>query len=453
MLLQFTVSNFKSFDEPTTFSMRAGGDKDHAGHLIGPEKFRAVRGGAIYGANNAGKSNLVLAMGFARDLIVERDGAGLGALAPSRCSVDKERASGFHWQFLHAGKVWSYGFEVSKTQIVEEYLFAREEKGGKEKRWFERKTDQNGVTKVQFGAGFEDAMTKEDAQLLKLKAPRVDKNRLFLRAARAEKVKAVNAVFEWFEEVLVIVRAETAYGPLLPETTQNKKLLQFISDHLTGAGTGIQKLSLLSRNLEDADFDEGPVELQKYLQDMKEQVKGGNFVTVHHPEKNVRMQFRLDEAGKMKADTLNAIYQMGNGDYEVFDLWEESEGTQRLIHLLPHFYRLQTRPTVLVIDEIERRLHTLLTRRLVETALDGSPFGYNQFIFTTHDTNLLDSALLRRDEIWFVDKDERGASSLVSLVEFKIRADANYEKGYLLGAFDGIPYFRAVEAPVLAEGK
>ena len=442
MLLQFTVENFLSFDEPTTFSMRAGKDKDHLSHLIRAGKETATKGAAIYGANAAGKSNLVLAMGFARDLIVGKSGASPHDLRPFRLGASQGRTSGFHWQFVHAGKLWSYGFDLTKTAVVEEYLFARDPQSGKDKRWFERTTDAEGATKAKLGADFVSAITKDDAQLLKLKAPRLDADALFLREILAEKIEAIAPIFEWFEDVLLIVRAEMVYEPLLWEARENQHFLNFLSVQLRDAATGIHHLfpmSALTKDKEAARILAGSYAVDNLAQGEYMPMHGSNPWTL---------------IGKAEGEDYEMIglYACFEEDEKLLStLAEESEGTQRFIHLLPHFYRLQTRPTVLIIDEFERRLHTLLTQRLLKSALD-SPQENNQFIFTTHDTNLLDSALLRRDEIWFVDKNERGASSLVSLVEFKIRSDANYEKGYLLGAFDGIPYFgNPISAPEPAE--
>ena len=95
-----------------------------------------------------------------------------------------------------------------------------------------------------------------------------------------------------------------------------------------------------------------------------------------------------------------------------------------------------------MIDELERRLHTLLSRRFVEQSIGIADLPESQLIFTTHDTNLLDNTLLRRDEIWFVDKNENGASSLFSLAQFKDFDSPNYEQAYLMGLFEAIPYFR-----------
>ena len=444
MLLQFTVENYLSFDEPTTFSMRAGKDKDHLSHLIRVGKETLTKGAAIYGANAAGKSNLVLAMGFARDLIVGKQGASLKDLRPFRLSSSEGRSSGFHWQFVHEGKLWSYGFDLTKTAVVEEYLFARDPQSGREKRWFERTTDTEGATHVKLGADFVNAITKDDAQLLKLKAPRLDADALFLREILAEKIEAIAPVFEWFEDVLLIVRAETIYNSLLWEAREDTRFLDFLSTQLRDAATGIHHLHPLSATTKDKEVARilaGDYDVDTLTQ--------GEYISTHGSNPWTLI-------GKVKDEDYEMIglYACFEEDEKLLStLAEESEGTQRFIHLLPHFYRLQTRPTVLIIDEFERRLHTLLTQRLLKNALD-SPQQNNQFIFTTHDTNLLDSALLRRDEIWFADKNERGASSLASLVEFKVRSDANYEKGYLLGAFDGIPYFRNAPATAaLTEAK
>ena len=444
MLLQFTVENFLSFDEATTFSMRAGKDKDHSSHLVQLGKETAVQGAAIYGANAAGKSNLILAMGFARDLIVGKNSAKLNDLRPFRLNAKERRSSGFHWQFVHGNRLWSYGFDLTPTTVEQEYLFARELSSGREKRWFERTTSEDGETKVKLGAEFVEAITKDDAQLLKLKAPRLDEDSLFLREILAEKIDAVAPVFEWFDDVLLIVRAETSYDPLLWEARENKEFLDFLSTQLRNAATGIHHLfplAAVTKDKEVAQSMAGGHAVDTLVQGEYVPLNGSNPWTligkVEGEDYEMIGLYACFEAGEQMLSTLAA----------------ESEGTQRFIHLLPHFYRLQTRPTVLIIDEFERRLHTLLTQRLLKSAFD-SPQPNNQFIFTTHDTNLLDSALLRRDEVWFVDKNKRGASCLVSLVEFKIRSDANYEKGYLLGAFDGIPYFRSdTSTPMLVEAE
>lgn len=439
MLLQFTVENYLSFDEKAVFSMRASGDKDHPAHVVGG-KIPLLRGAAIYGANAAGKSNLVLAMGFARDFIAPRgqNTASLSDVRPFGLRENAGRASVFHWHFIHDGKIWNYGFSLTNERVVEESLYVRDEKSGREKRWFERTTDENGETSVSLGDEFLNAK-KDDGQLLKLIGPRTPDAELFLRYCRQNQIAAVEPVFAWFEDVLLIVRAESDYEPLVLEANENESFLKFLSDHVRDAGTGIDAI-------EKVEVKEGDIPEQslRAMKEMYHALEPGE--TSLKIDKNLGFNdwsvVRRDEFGALSFITLFAQHRTKEEGVRNFNPNQESEGTQRFLHLLPRLFQLQTRPKVLIIDELERRLHTLLTRRLVDQALNVSPQMRSQFIFTTHDTNLLDSDLLRRDEIWFVDKDENGASSLTSLAEYKIRSDSDYEKGYLLGRFEAIPYFR-----------
>jgi len=124
------------------------------------------------------------------------------------------------------------------------------------------------------------------------------------------------------------------------------------------------------------------------------------------------------------------------------EIYEQSEGTQRLINLLPALFSFQeNEERVVIIDELDSRLHPLVSRLIIQAAVAGGETNQkSQLIFTTHDTNLLDLDLLRRDEIWFVEKDKGGASHLYSLAEFKTRPDLKIEKGYLNGRFGAIPF-------------
>jgi hypothetical protein len=429
--------------------MRASGDKDHPGHVV-DGKIPLVRGAAIYGANAAGKSNLVVAMAFARDLV--RNAASIAEVRPFGLREENDRPSSFNWHFLHSGKVWNYGFSITSNCVVEEYLYAREEKGGHEKKWFERTTDVNSQSVVNqsvvnLGDAFRNSGPKSDAQLLNLIRSRTPHDQLFLRHCRGNQIKAVEPIFEWFEDVLLIVRAEADYEPLVLEANENHTFLKFLSEHVRDAGTGIDAIEKAELVLDDdrlADFaNKGGFSFDKVKEVLARLEPGETSLKFGKEDGADKWSLiRHDEAGKMVFIALLARHQTRDKKLCVFQPEWESEGTQRYLHLLPRLYQLQTRPTVLVIDELERRLHTLLTRRLVKQALDVSPQTRSQFIFTTHDTNLLDSDLLRRDEIWFVDKDEGGASSLTSLAEYKIRNDSDYEKGYLLGRFEAIPYLR-----------
>lgn len=147
------------------------------------------------------------------------------------------------------------------------------------------------------------------------------------------------------------------------------------------------------------------------------------------------------EGGQLSLIQLKTQHRHEDGHLIDFTIEEESEGTQRLINLVPCIFLLKEETEkVIFLDELDRRLHPLLSRCFVQAAIDCREKS-NQLIFTTHDTNLLDLDLLRRDEIWFVEKNQQSVSNLYSLAEFKIRPDLKIEKGYLNGRFGAIPFF------------
>jgi len=125
---------------------------------------------------------------------------------------------------------------------------------------------------------------------------------------------------------------------------------------------------------------------------------------------------------------------------------EESDGTRRLIHLIPALHRLRSSSAVYFIDEIDRSLHPILVRSFLESFLKSCGGGPRQIIVTTHESNLLDQDLLRRDEIWFAEKDREGMTHLYSLMDFKVRNDLELRKHYLQGRFGAIPYMGNVES-------
>ena len=435
MLLQFTVENFKSFDEATNFSMRAGKDKDHVGHLIGPSKFQAVRGAAIYGANAAGKSNLVLAMHFARELIVRGRtfGQAIEYSPFELCDDEAERPSGFHWYFVHAGKVWSYGFDILRRRVVEEYLYVRDEKGGPEANWFTRTTDEKGETKIKPGTLSGNKKLKKRLQDLEVNMAKRPEQP-FLTMAIENSVEELMPIYDWFDSVLVVVRAESPFDKLLSFSYSQKEFLSFLSEFVRMADTGIERLVV-----EEEDVDEGELIAQlpggqrEMMQQVFAQLEANEMVAMNM--KFLPIGFARKEDGHLVGLSIRAEHCYENGKKK-FHLDRESEGTQRLLHLSPILFAFKVEPRVVVIDEMERRLHTRLTQRFVEMALQDSNRDGNQLIFTTHDTNLLDSSLLRRDEIYFARKKQH-RTQLERLSEYQIRSDRDYEKAYELGRIGG----------------
>ena len=143
--------------------------------------------------------------------------------------------------------------------------------------------------------------------------------------------------------------------------------------------------------------------------------------------------------------TIKAIHRHGTPGKIHLDFSEESDGTQRLLHLLLALYQLSTQGGTLVIDEVERSMHPLLTRQFVEFFFRSFSGDHLQLIVTTHESNLLNQQLLRRDEIWFAEKNDKGATSLYSLADFRPRKDLKLDKNYLQGRFGAVPHLAEMD--------
>lgn len=446
MLLQFTVENYLSFGEEATFSLLATRDKDHPRHIT-QGKPSVLRGAAIYGANASGKSNLIAAMEFSRRLIVEgvRPNKSLG-VRPFELGSGIRKPTRFEWIFRHAEKVWSYLLEVEGSRIVAESLYARDENETKDLLIFDRETDEEGQVTVDFGPKFRGPKREGKAQFLEFVAKGCRSEQLFLSEAVERNVEELEKVKEWFEDVLHIVPT----GSLMPQLggmlVYRADVLDFLSSFLKFADVGIECL-VLERQPFQLEKLPSWIDEEDFAEMVADFEKDPNGVAVYQPTDSFAApkMVQRETNGEFSLITPKARHRAVGGEERDFPFEWESAGTRRLLHLVPWLFRLRTQPIVLIMDELDQHLHTLLTREFVRLAFNGSEESQGQFIFTTHDTNLLDKEVFRRDEIYFVTKSDTGSSRLRSLAEYKVRGDLVYEKGYLLGRFDAIPTFSGLE--------
>ena len=447
MLLQFTVENFLSFRDETTFSMlAAGADSQHPAHFVcdAAGKGRsALRATAIYGANGAGKSGLFKAIQFAQTMILRgrRSGQSIPVI-PFKLSAKRGEASKFDFTFTHQGIQYFYGFKVNATQILEEWLYGTPNK--QEVPYFERQTTDKGKAKIEFGTQMKGKSKKQE-QFLEFVADGTRPNQLFLTEAEDRNIETVKPVIEWFRKVLLIISAETQAQDLEMTVHRDSGFTDFLGALLQKAGTGIHGVAAEAVPLDfDRHFPGMPDDLRaEILESLNGTDETGKDVfSMIHDKTGARRIVARNADGAPLLIKLKTQHSVENGKLTEFEVEEESEGTQRLIHLAPALFGLKSpRERVVLIDELDRRLHTLLSKAFLEAFLDCDDTNrQNQLIFTTHDTNLLNLDLLRRDEICFVEKNKEGASHLASLSEFKVRPDLQIEKGYLNGRFGAIPF-------------
>ncbi len=423
MLIEFSVENFRSFRDLATFSMVAAKLRAKNKALDENNVFRApgnnpplLTSAAIYGANASGKSNLVAAMDFMRRFVIDstRETKATGAIDAESYRLSTttiHQPSHFEMVFVLDDKRYRYGFEVTRERVLEEWLFYVP--STREARLFERFEDE-----VKLGDSF-----KEGHDLIGRTRP----NALFLSVVAQFNGPIAQKVTEWFRTLRVVpgvqdmgIRQYTMQrfldGEYAPEMLKLIKRLDL----------GIQDLSVeKSVQILDQELERAPEELREVIRVIRETAPPMGFerilVRTQHPT--------FDDSGTMVG-------------HETFNLDEnESEGTKKLFALTGPLIDTLKLGHVLVIDELDARLHPLLTREIVSLFNDRQTNPkHAQLVFTTQDTNLLDNRFLRRDQIWFTEKDRQGATHLYSLAEFKVRNDASFERDYIRGRYGAIPY-------------
>lgn len=443
MLIEFAVENFRSFKEETVFSLIATKDESHPSHVVrteGGKPLRVLRAAALYGANASGKSNLVNAIAFARDFIVTGTRAS-GAIPyePFKLSAATRTApSKFEFVFTIDDILYTYGFKADAARVHEEWLFATP--GKKEVPYFERITDESGKVTVEFGATFRKQAERKKG-FLEFVAEGTRPNQLFLTEAVERNTPTVQGIIHWLQQMLLFIPAEAKYEHLSVLTHANPLFTEFLSQLLILAGTGVTGIKTIFEPLNpETHFFNWPEDFKNdVLEKISEVQAMGNRTNVLSGAADGKsFGIFLDENLEPFFVEMRAQHLSAEQELIPFELNEESDGTQRLIHLAPTLNSILHNEQVLLLDEIDRRMHPLLSRLLVQTFLSGKSKG--QLIFTTHETNLLDLELLRRDEVWFVEKNQSGTSQLYSLADFKIREDLKISKGYLNGRFGAIPF-------------
>ena len=438
MLIRFVIKNFLSFNEEVEFSMIAGLARKHPHHVIKDPAWNGInllRSAVIYGANASGKSNLIKAMSFAQDLIV--NGTKPRQLIPITChklsQACAELPSKFEFEFKSQGQYYAYGFELDARKVHSEWLYRINK--NTQRMIFERETKEDKVA-VEFGEiDFED---KDDRQFLQFVARGTRPNQLFLTESIDRNVKSFEGVFSWFTAVLKIIFPKSRFLRMPIGTGEGDERSNFLLRYLQLFDTGISGLAWQPIDVEETGLS-GLAEILLKTASLTD-LPVTSSVALHGPTGNKHYVLRKNEDQKVEAFKPMAKHRMVECDQDVLlEIEDESDGTQRLMDLIPALFELFNHNRVFVIDELDRSLHSNLSYKILEHFLNNNPEQQSQFIVTTHESNLLNLSLLRRDEIWFVEKDTAGASSLYSLEEFAPRYDKDIRKGYLLGRFGAIP--------------
>lgn len=435
MLLQFVVENNRSFQQKTVLSMIASSDEAHPGHVCAlADGTRVLRCALLYGANASGKSNLVRSLYDVVALVT--DGVRPGGRANLRPFRPGEASAPVRFEFAvmldqtryDYGLVyqpWQQGQAGRPGRVEEEWLYLTSE--GHEHMCFER-TLAPGAAKAEICLG----EVGEPADRVNFVAQGTRAEQPFLTEADERDVVLVKPLMRWLREGLVVVEPNAPYRDLAIRAEQDAGLMAFLTQTLREAGTGVDDLDVKTEMIprpKNVSSELDSETLGTLLRDFAESGRA------------VRMSQGADVFELVRLVTRHTL---PGGRSVEFELSDESDGTRRLLHLAPALHRLHQQRDTFVIDELDRSLHPLLTRWFLQKFLTSDPARTSgQLICTTHDTGLMDVALLRPDEIWFVEKDAAHSSRLYSLAEFKrdqLARIGAIENGYLHGRFGAIPF-------------
>lgn len=461
MLVRFNVRNFLSFSErvdQTTrkslsqeFSMLPGKTRSKDAHISQTAGLSVLKFAAVYGANAAGKSNLIKSINFFRNYIVEGNMAvGSEDMYCKTDPANKKKTSYFEAEFLLDGQLYAYGFELilSERSLASEWLcrISRNE----EKYLFKK---DNSKEKYVFDKELEGNKTLD-----LLSSAFAGSGRLFLSAINTNTpgffkdnsaAVILRKVFNWFANTLSVNFPD---NPLRDTSfITDSKAFEEASKIMKAFGTGIDEVQKNEVPVEKVmpsinpgiykmfrrQFDNIKQINKNFAQKELKTRLGGEILA-----KSAKDLFilRVDTDGNEKAYEVQFLHKFK--DDVLFDMKDESDGTLRLFDLLEILLTKENK--VYVIDELDRRLHPCLTYQFVKIFFEYAKKRNIQLIVTTHESRLLDFDLLRKDEIWFVEKQENGESNVYSLDEYNVRFDKIIDKAYMEGRYGGVPVFTTI---------
>jgi AAA15 family ATPase/GTPase len=414
MLIEFQVKNYRSFRDHQVLSMVAGRFTEHtdantvAAEIPGFDRF--LRSSVIYGANAAGKTNLLRALQLMQTLVLNSAAAPPATALPydpfKFAKSSRKEPSEFQVAFVESGTRYEYGFAFDAERIREEWLVEYVHPRGRTifERTFNAKTRTYDWKFSEFLKGRRSLWSESTRP-----------NALFLSTAIQLNSKQLLPVFEWFQKRLVVITGFTSLNPTLTlkllESPEGKaKVLPFLRE----ADLGIT----------DIDFKREPMAIQPGTI-----MIGGAPIIEQIPGSPIPNLLKI------------TLAHAGEGNEQIgMDLSDESAGTQVLLRSAGAWLQVWENGEVLLVDEIDTSLHPLLTRFLISKFHSQSSNPKNaQLIFSTHNTSFLNQDVFRRDQIWFVEKGLDGSSRLYPLTDFSPRNDEVLDNWYLRGRYGALP--------------
>ncbi len=443
MLIRLVINNFLSFGEEREFNMlpneRYAKLPDHK-YKAGP--ISVLKLAAIYGANAAGKSNMVKALGLITHLVhTESVPPRIGGWHFRLDKINRQKPTTIAVEFQAQTKAYIYAVQIVGTTLIAEELYTSGLGLKEDELVFERTVHKSQV-KIRFNDIFyQEEKNKVLQGLLEDSLLVPDKPAIkYLTTLKVPQLGIIQEALDWLTQSLKVIGPDDPARALAYFMGKDETLLTYANKMIQAYSLGIDGIHITKTSLQDF-FGRDSV---KQIDEIKNHLSraGTGMITMTNAGGN---EYTIVKEGEdIFVQQLQTVHLGGAGLKEIFSLDHESDGSRRLLDFIPVFQEVVLKPVVYVIDEIERSLHPAIIKELITKFSEDSE-TQGQLIFTTHESNLLDQALLRRDEIWFAEKDSFGSTDLYSLSKFKEHHTIDIQKGYLNGRYGGIPFIGNLE--------
>ncbi|MEQ1593800.1 MAG: ATP-binding protein [Casimicrobium sp.] len=423
MLIEFSVTNYRSILGRQTLNMAASSyfKEYEALNTFAPTADdglpQLLRSTVLYGPNASGKSTLIQALRFVKGQVLNSQresqaGDPIDTVPFKLTAASRAADSEFEVTFVEQGVRYEFGFRCNRERFTEEWLIAYPL--GRAQKWFHRVFDATtGKDDYKFTTLFLGGRQRQ------LWAAQTRPNALFFSTAIQLNNEQLKPAFEWFQQRLRVFESASGFDPMnsmirCVEPESRAHVVEFMNS---------ADLSIADIRLKEVTFsaDSLPSDMPDFI----------------------REEVAKSLAGKKRFETLFFHRDAETQEVVEFADTEESDGTRALFAFAGPWLDVIDNERVLVVDELDTSLHPLLVHHLVKRLHHA---GTNaQLIFTTHDTTLLSQKLLRRDQVWFMEKDEQSATKLYPLSDFSPRDNEAVERGYLNGRYGGIPFLKELD--------
>ncbi len=417
MLLEFRVRNFLSIKDEVCLDLKATNITDFGEtNLIHTERYSVLKGAVIYGANSSGKSNLIKAMSTMRRIVFqsfEKSSTSDLNISPFLLdTISEKEPSFFEVTFLLNNIKYRYGFELTNSEITGEWLMETKKKS--EKYLFVRENDG-----IDVNPQFREAKDLEE---------KTRDNALFLAVIDQFNGKLASQIMLWFDSFVTISGlSHEKYKAVTFQMLEKKESKYLLQSFYNDLDLGFDNVEIQKKEFHTNDIPENmPEHIVKQLISDLEGKKIVDVKTLHKKRNPIDDSF-MDVQFDMRS--------------------QESSGTNKVFNISGPIFDVLTNGGILVIDELDASLHPLLTLSITRlfNSIEHNPKNA-QLIFSTHDTNLFSYGKFRRDQIYFIEKDNNSSSDLYSLVEYKgdggitVRKDRKFEKDYIQGKYGAVPF-------------